>query len=127
MLMFHAMQRASIEEMFPILPVVLKAYLLFTHSCANVSCSELVRVMTRRAAKRKQLLKKSLFLGGDDALLYELGTEQVSRVLHSMLPVHLYAKKDESIPKHIIALFHERGVAVPLLYCIQYLQLVFRS
>lgn len=68
--------------------------------------------MSENRGKRKNMVKKSIFLGKDDAVSSEMGTEQPWQVLCLPLTVHLHAKLDAQISKYIIKRFCDRGVTV---------------
>lgn len=72
----------------------------------------------------EEQLIKSTFLGSDDAVCLESGTEKVQSVLHVSLAFSLYAKKDAGIADCIISLFCDRGIEVKLLKSSLSLQLV---
>lgn len=50
--------------------------------------------MTCMAAKRKELMMNSMVLEGFDALLSDMGTEQIQQALCASLEVHLYGQKN---------------------------------
>lgn len=83
----------------------------------------------RQIAKRKEplKLKKSRFLGSADAVLSEMGSEQVRQMLHTSLAVHSYAQMDAQVAEYIITLFCDRAIAVPLQHDDQYIQLLIET
>lgn len=113
LLFFHIMESAELKARYPTLPVDVKESILWFCSCRNVPCSEVVRVMTDKAARRKQSLKKSTFLGSGEAMLSEMDTKQVWQVLPASLDARLYANMDVQTAEYIITRFCDRSVAVP--------------
>lgn len=67
---------------------------------------------TGKAMKRKEPLKKSMVQGIFNAVLSQMGTEQLRKVLRSSLATRLYAKKDVQIVGYIINIFCYRDVTV---------------
>lgn len=62
---------------------------------------------------------KSMFLGGSDGVLSEMGTEQARRVLRASLAVHSYGKSELGTAEFIVMLFCDRYVSIPLLNCVK--------
>lgn len=59
-----------------------------------MASSGLVRIMIGKSAKRKQPLKKSIFLGSVDAVLSEFGIEETPKELRTSLAILLCVKRD---------------------------------
>lgn len=89
---FHVRQSVAFEERFATIHVDVNKILPWPCSGFIVQCSVLVRLMTGKAAKRKQPIHKSMFLGNDDAFLSCEGARKTLLVLQASLAVHLYEK-----------------------------------
>lgn len=64
----HVMQSTGHEEKLPTLPVDVKEFVVWIHSCPILAWSYVVRVMFNKASKRKRQLKKYIFLRRFDAM-----------------------------------------------------------
>lgn len=76
---FHIMGSAEFEERFPTFPVHVKELHLLVHNCANAACSKMPIMITCKAARQKQLLIKSMFMGIGDAMLSDMGADHVQQ------------------------------------------------
>lgn len=89
--------------------------------------SVLVRVMKGKDSKRKQTLKKFMYLAWGDAELCAMGAESAGQVPRSSLAVYLNEKKDERTANHVIKLSCDRGPAGSFLNSGQYFQLLLET
>lgn len=73
-----------------------------------------MQLITSEAAQPNQPLKESMFQSSGDFEFSEMGTEQGWQVLHTLLPLYLYAKNKVQVAEYIINLLGDRIVTVPL-------------
>lgn len=66
-------------------------------SCRNVPCSDVVKVMTSKAAKGKQKIKQSMFLGIWSTVLSDIGSEPSAQVVHPSFVAQSHAKKTQKL------------------------------
>lgn len=86
------MPEAKFEERFPTVHFDVKELSPSIRSSPNFPWSELVKVMTGKAAKHRQLLKKSISQRRRDSLLSVIGTDQAWELLWALMTIHICAK-----------------------------------
>lgn len=72
-----SVRRLKFGDRFPTSPVDVKEFFVWVLSSPNAPCPELIRLMTGKAIKLKELQNDFMFLGYSDAVLDEMRSEKI--------------------------------------------------
>lgn len=122
-LSFHLMQNNQFPEKFCTLPLHGQNFFVRVLQSSSAPCSNLVRVMSGKAAKGK-IAQKSSFSPGKTTISLRGDTKQRRQLFRASSTVHLYTKKSHRLMEYLFILFCKKALFAEHLDGVRCLSLV---